>query len=43
MLFRGVARLQAVELRRVLSVFDAGGRFAPSYVDEDVLTVLARP
>jgi NADPH-dependent glutamate synthase beta subunit-like oxidoreductase len=39
--FWGGARLQAVELRRVLSVFDAAGRFAPTYDDEDVLTVEA--
>ena len=37
----GDRRLQSVELRRVLSVFDAGGRFAPSYDDGDVESVAA--
>ena len=37
----GDRRLQSVELRRVLSVFDAGGRFAPSYDDCDVESVAA--
>jgi len=39
--FLGEGRLAAVELRRVVSVFDASGRFAPSYDDEDVVTVEA--
>ena len=34
-------KLAAVELRKVLSVFDAGGRFAPAYDDADVETVEA--
>ncbi len=34
--FLGEGRLQAVELRRVTQVFDAQGRFAPAYHDEDV-------
>ena len=37
--FLGDRRLQAVELRRVLSVFDENGRFAPTYDDEDVVRV----
>jgi NADPH-dependent glutamate synthase beta subunit-like oxidoreductase len=39
--FRGSARLEAIALRRVKSVFDANGRFAPSYDDEDVETIPA--
>ena len=39
--FLGDGRLTAVELRRVVSVFDASGRFAPAYDDEDVVTVEA--
>ena len=39
--FVGDGRLQAVELRGVLSVFDPGGRFAPRYDDEDVIAVEA--
>lgn len=39
--FVGSGRLEAVELRRVVSVFDANGRFAPAYDDEDVTTVPA--
>jgi NADPH-dependent glutamate synthase beta subunit-like oxidoreductase len=39
--FVGSGRLQAVELRRVRSVFDASGRFAPEYDDEDVVTLEA--
>jgi NADPH-dependent glutamate synthase beta subunit-like oxidoreductase len=39
--FVGDRRLQSVELRRVLSVFDAGGRFAPSYDDQDVESIAA--
>ncbi len=39
--FRGVGRLSAVELKRVLSVFDESGRFAPSYdEDESAVTTL---
>jgi NADPH-dependent glutamate synthase beta subunit-like oxidoreductase len=37
----GDARLTAIELRAVRSVFDANGRFAPEYDDGDVLTVEA--
>ena len=37
----GEGRLRAVELRRVTSVFDAAGRFAPAYDDDDVVTVEA--
>ena len=39
--FLGQGRLSAVELRGVLSVFDAEGRFAPRYDDEDLITVEA--
>jgi NADPH-dependent glutamate synthase beta subunit-like oxidoreductase len=39
--FLGDTHLRAVELRKVLSVFDADGRFAPVYDDEDVQTVEA--
>ncbi len=39
--FLGHGRLRAVELRKVLSVFDASGRFAPTYDDADVLTLEA--
>ena len=39
--FLGDGRLQQVELRAVRSVFDAAGRFAPSYDDDDVLTLEA--
>jgi formate dehydrogenase beta subunit len=39
--FVGAGRLQAVELRRVQSVFDENGRFAPLYDDGDVVTVEA--
>jgi ferredoxin len=39
--FVGDGRLRAVELRRVLSVFDDRGRFAPTYDDGDVITVEA--
>jgi NADPH-dependent glutamate synthase beta subunit-like oxidoreductase len=34
--FGGAGRLQTIELRRVTSVFDARGRFAPEYDDGDV-------
>jgi NADPH-dependent glutamate synthase beta subunit-like oxidoreductase/ferredoxin len=37
--FLGTGRLRAVELRRVLAVFDETGRFAPTYDDTDVLTL----
>jgi formate dehydrogenase (NADP+) beta subunit len=37
--FTGTRKLRAVELRAVRSVFDANGRFAPSYDDGDVLTL----
>ena len=39
--FLGGARLEAVNLRRVLSVFDEAGRFAPAYDDSDVETIPA--
>jgi NADPH-dependent glutamate synthase beta subunit-like oxidoreductase len=39
--FLGGTRLEAVSLRRVTSVFDADGRFAPAYNDADVETVPA--
>jgi formate dehydrogenase (NADP+) beta subunit len=34
--FVGDGKLEAIELRRVVSVFDENGRFAPSYDDEGV-------
>jgi NADPH-dependent glutamate synthase beta subunit-like oxidoreductase len=37
----GERQLASVELRRVRSVFDAQGRFAPQYDDEDVITLPA--
>ncbi|HEX8909018.1 MAG TPA: FAD-dependent oxidoreductase, partial [Anaeromyxobacteraceae bacterium] len=37
----GEGRLRAVELRRVTSVFDASGRFAPQYDDADLMTLEA--
>jgi NADPH-dependent glutamate synthase beta subunit-like oxidoreductase len=37
--FLGNGRLRQVELRAVRSVFDANGRFSPSYDDEDVLAI----
>ena len=37
--FLGEKRLGSVELRRVLSVFDTSGRFAPSYDDADVESI----
>jgi NADPH-dependent glutamate synthase beta subunit-like oxidoreductase/ferredoxin len=37
--FLGQSRLEHVELRGVLSVFDESGRFSPRYDDEDVLTL----
>ncbi len=39
--FAGERHLRAVELRKVLSVFDENGRFAPTYDDEDVVTIEA--
>jgi formate dehydrogenase beta subunit len=39
--FLGSGRLSAVELRGVQSVFDANGRFAPAYDDDDVVVVEA--
>lgn len=39
--FLGEGRLAAVELRRVVSVFDESGRFAPVYDDGDVLRLEA--
>jgi NADPH-dependent glutamate synthase beta subunit-like oxidoreductase len=39
--FLGEGRVKAVELRRVASVFDASGRFAPAYDDDDVVTLEA--
>ncbi len=39
--FLGESRLQAIELRAVRSVFDENGRFAPTYDDDDVLTIEA--
>jgi ferredoxin len=38
-LFLGAGRLRAVELRKVLSVFDETGRFAPRYDDEDSVRI----
>lgn len=39
--FKGTSRLESIELRAVTSVFDANGRFAPQFVDEDVLDLEA--
>jgi len=39
--FVGEGRLSALELRAVRSVFDASGRFAPQYDDDDVMTLEA--
>jgi NAD-dependent dihydropyrimidine dehydrogenase PreA subunit len=39
--FLGDTRLRAIELRKVTSVFDDTGRFAPAYDDTDVVTVEA--
>lgn len=39
--FLGDGHLRAVELRRVLAVFDEDGRFAPRYDDTDVVTLEA--
>jgi NADPH-dependent glutamate synthase beta subunit-like oxidoreductase len=37
--FLGSGRLERIELRGVLSVFDAEGRFQPRYDDEDVMAL----
>jgi NADPH-dependent glutamate synthase beta subunit-like oxidoreductase len=37
--FIGDSRLRQVELRKVLSVFDGNGRFAPTYDDSDLVTM----
>jgi NADPH-dependent glutamate synthase beta subunit-like oxidoreductase len=37
--FIGSGRLSAIELRAVTSVFDVNGRFAPTYADNDVVTL----
>ncbi len=37
--FLGSGRLGAIELRGVASVFDAAGRFAPVYRDDDLVTI----
>jgi NADPH-dependent glutamate synthase beta subunit-like oxidoreductase len=39
--FVGNGTLSAIELRAVTSVFDANGRFAPTYDDTDVVTIEA--
>ncbi len=39
--FTGGSCLEAIALRKVVSVFDADGRFAPSYDDSDVETIEA--
>lgn len=39
--FEGAGRLRSVALRKVLSVFDANGRFAPAYDDADMLDLPA--
>ncbi len=39
--FVGERRLQRVDLRKVLSVFDASGRFSPTYDDADVISIEA--
>ena len=39
--FLGEGRLQQIELRGVVSVFDENGRFSPRYDDEDVLSLEA--
>lgn len=39
--FEGHGRLESVVLRKVLSVFDGNGRFAPTYDDSDLLTLPA--
>ncbi len=39
--FNGASRLESIALRAVTSVFDASGRFAPQFVDNDVLDLEA--
>ncbi len=39
--FRGNGRLSAIDLKRVLSVFDESGRFAPTYDEGSVTTLEA--
>lgn len=39
--FVGGSRLQSIELRTVTSVFNADGRFAPTYDDDDVTSIEA--
>ena len=39
--FRGDGRLSAIDLHAVTSVFDAEGRFAPTYDDDDIVTLEA--
>ena len=39
--FNGTRRVQTIDLRRVVSVFDENGRFAPRYDDADIVTVEA--
>ncbi|MGE5815191.1 MAG: FAD-dependent oxidoreductase [Acidobacteriota bacterium] len=39
MRFIGDTRLQRIELRKVLSVFDDNGRFSPTYDDADVIGI----
>ncbi len=39
--FVGQGRLSSIDLRAVTSVFDATGRFAPTYADDDVLSLEA--
>ncbi|MBP7147837.1 MAG: FAD-dependent oxidoreductase [Acidobacteria bacterium] len=39
--FLGSSRLTGIELRKVISVFDATGRFAPRYDDTDTITIEA--
>jgi len=39
--FKGASRLETIALRAVTSVFDANGRFAPQFVDDDVLDLEA--
>lgn len=39
--FYGDSRLRQIELRKVLSVFDEAGRFAPAYDDRDVIVLEA--
>ncbi len=39
--FVGERRLEAIELRKVTAVFDADGRFAPTYDDADLVTIPA--